>query len=45
VGKPSSALTVTDADIAGEVAHLEGNHKVTDSGSVTDGAIHPIMVA
>jgi uncharacterized protein (TIGR02246 family) len=36
-GKPSSALTVTDAYIAGEVAHLEGNYKVTESGSITNG--------
>lgn len=36
-GKPSSALTVTDAYIAGELAHLEGNYNVTDSGSITNG--------
>jgi uncharacterized protein (TIGR02246 family) len=36
-GKPSSALTVTDAYVAGELAHLEGDYKVTDSGKITNG--------
>ena len=36
-GKPSSTLTLTDVYIAGELAHLEGEYKVTDAGSVTEG--------
>ena len=36
-GKPSSTLTVTDAYVAGELAHLEGDYKVTDSGKITNG--------
>lgn len=35
--KPASTLTVTDAYIVGEMAHLEGDYKVTDSGRITDG--------
>ena len=35
--KPSSELTVTDAYVVGELAHLEGDYKVTDSGKITNG--------
>jgi ketosteroid isomerase-like protein len=35
--KPSSTLTVTDAYVAGELAHLEGDYKVSDSGNITNG--------
>ena len=35
--KPSSTLTLTDVYIAGEMAHLEGDYTVTDSGRVTEG--------
>jgi ketosteroid isomerase-like protein len=35
--KPSSTLTVTDAYLAGELAHLEGEYKVSDSGNITNG--------
>jgi ketosteroid isomerase-like protein len=35
--KPSSTLTVTDAYLAGELAHLEGEYKVSDSGKITNG--------
>jgi ketosteroid isomerase-like protein len=35
--KPSSALTLTDVYLAGELAHLEGEYKVTDNGKVTEG--------
>jgi uncharacterized protein (TIGR02246 family) len=36
-GKPSSTLTLTDVYMAGELAHLEGEYKVTDSGKITSG--------
>ena len=36
-GKPSSALTLTDVYVDGELAHLEGEYKVTDAGAVTEG--------
>ena len=36
-GKPSSTLTLTDVYVAGELAHLEGEYKVTDAGAVTEG--------
>lgn len=36
-GKPSSTLTLTDAYLAGDLAHLEGEYKVADSGTVTEG--------
>jgi ketosteroid isomerase-like protein len=35
--KPSSMLTLTDVYLAGEMAHLEGDYKVTDSGRITEG--------
>ncbi len=35
--KPTSTLTVTDAYLAGELAHLEGEYKVSDSGNITNG--------
>ena len=35
--KPSSTLTVTDAYTVGELAHLEGDYKVADSGKITNG--------
>jgi ketosteroid isomerase-like protein len=33
----TSDLTVTDAYIAGELAHFEGDYKVTDGGKITTG--------
>jgi ketosteroid isomerase-like protein len=36
-GKPSSTLTLTDVYVGGELAHLEGEYKVTDAGAVTEG--------
>ena len=36
-GKPSSALTLTDVYVAGELAHLEGEYKVSDKGTETEG--------
>jgi ketosteroid isomerase-like protein len=35
--KPSSALTLTDAYMSGELAHLEGEYKVSDTGTTTEG--------
>jgi ketosteroid isomerase-like protein len=35
--KPSSTLTLTDAYVVGELAHLEGDYKVADSGKITQG--------
>ena len=35
--KPASTLTLTDVYLAGDLAHLEGDYKVTDSGRITDG--------
>jgi ketosteroid isomerase-like protein len=35
--KPSSMLTLTDVYLAGELAHLEGDYKVSDSGKITEG--------
>ncbi len=35
--KPTSTLTVTDAYVTGELAHLEGDYKVSDSGKITTG--------
>ena len=35
--KPSSTLTLTDVYLAGEMAHLEGDYKVADSGRITEG--------
>ena len=35
--KPSSTLTLTDVYLAGELAHLEGEYKVADAGTVTEG--------
>ena len=35
--KPSSTLTLTDVYVAGDMAHLEGDYKVTDSGGLTEG--------
>jgi uncharacterized protein (TIGR02246 family) len=35
--KPESTLTVTDVYMTGELAHLEGEYKVVDSGKVTNG--------
>ena len=37
VAKPSSTLTLTDVYVVGEMAHLEGDYKVTDSGRITEG--------
>jgi ketosteroid isomerase-like protein len=34
---PSSTLTLTDVYMAGEIAHLEGDYKVADSGRITEG--------
>jgi ketosteroid isomerase-like protein len=36
-GKPSSALTLTDAFMSGDLAHLEGEYKVSDRSAVTEG--------
>ena len=36
-GKPSSTLTLTDVYVAGELAHLEGEYKVSDKGTETEG--------
>jgi ketosteroid isomerase-like protein len=35
--KPSSTLTLTDVYVSGELAHLEGEYKVSDRGTVTEG--------
>jgi ketosteroid isomerase-like protein len=35
--KPSSALTLTDVYLSGELAHLEGEYKVSDKGTTTEG--------
>jgi len=35
--KPSSTLTLTDVYLVGEMAHLEGDYKVADSGRITEG--------
>ena len=35
--KPSSTLTLTDVYLVGEMAHLEGDYKVVDSGKITEG--------
>ena len=35
--KPSSALTLTDAYLSGQLAHLEGEYKVSDKGTTTEG--------
>ena len=36
-GKPSTTLTLTDAYMAGGLAHLEGQYEVADKGTVTRG--------
>jgi ketosteroid isomerase-like protein len=36
-GKPTTKLEVTDAYMAGDLAHLEGEYEVTDKGKVTKG--------
>jgi ketosteroid isomerase-like protein len=36
-GKPSSALTMSDAYMSGELAHLEGEYTVSDKGTTTEG--------
>jgi ketosteroid isomerase-like protein len=36
-GTPSSTLTLTDVYVSASIAHLEGDYKVGDSGSVTEG--------
>jgi ketosteroid isomerase-like protein len=36
-GKPASTLTVTDAYLSGDLAHLEGAYKVADKSVVTEG--------
>jgi uncharacterized protein (TIGR02246 family) len=36
-GKPATKLTLTDAYMGGELAHLEGEYEVTDKGEVTAG--------
>ena len=35
--KPSSTLTLTDVYLSGELAHLEGQYKVSDAGTITEG--------
>jgi ketosteroid isomerase-like protein len=35
--KPSSALTLSDVYLSGELAHLEGEYKVSDKGTTTEG--------
>jgi ketosteroid isomerase-like protein len=35
--KPSSSLTLTDAYLSGELAHLEGEYTVAEKGAVTEG--------
>jgi ketosteroid isomerase-like protein len=35
--KPSTALTLTDVYMAGDLAHLEGEYEVTEKGKVTKG--------
>lgn len=35
--RPATTLTLTDAYLAGELAHLEGEYEVTDKGEVTKG--------
>ena len=35
--KPSSTLTLTDVYVSGELAHLEGEYKVSDRGTETEG--------
>lgn len=34
---PSSTLTLTDVYLVGDMAHLEGDYEVADSGSITEG--------
>jgi ketosteroid isomerase-like protein len=36
-GKPASTLTVTDAYLSGDLAHLEGEYSVADKNVVTEG--------
>ena len=36
-GKPETKLEMTDAYMAGDLAHLEGTYEVTDKGKVTKG--------
>jgi ketosteroid isomerase-like protein len=36
-GKPSSTLSLTDAYLSGELAHLEGEYTVSDKGTTTKG--------
>ncbi len=36
-GKPATTLAMTDAYMAGDLAHLEGTYEVTDKGTVTKG--------
>ena len=36
-GKPTTKLELTDAYLAGDLAHLEGEYEVTDKGKVTKG--------
>jgi ketosteroid isomerase-like protein len=35
--RPSSTLTLTDVYLSGELAHLEGEYRVADQGTVTEG--------
>ena len=35
--KPSSELTLSDVYLSGELAHLEGEYKVSDKGTTTEG--------
>ena len=35
--KPSTALNLTDVYVSGDLAHLEGEYEVTDTGKVTKG--------
>lgn len=43
-GKPSSTLTLTDVYLAGDLAHLEGDYKVADAGTVTEGRYFQLWV-
>ena len=36
-GKPTTKLEMTDAYMAGDLAHLEGEYEVTDNGKITKG--------
>lgn len=42
--KPLSTLTLTDVYLAGELAHLEGEYKVADAGTVTEGRYSQLWI-